>query len=162
MREQWISRRGNFDIDHFEPRADRPDLTCEYDNLLYLSHQINLIRNKKALPDPCNVALGDCLFVHTHGDRMGQIEALNDSGERIIRILRLDNDDATGFRRRVLAILRSLAVNDETTFREWVGFPNDLPDLRPPKRRNPNNTRPDGLHQSALQQREEGTLPEWY
>jgi len=162
VREQWIDRRGNFDIDHFAPRVERPDLTCEYDNLLYLAHQINLIRNKRSLPDPCKLPLGECLRVHSHGDRIGEIEALNKAGEKIIRVLRLDNEDATGFRRRMLAILRSLAVNDEPTFRELVGYPRDLPDLRGARRRNPGNTRPDGVEQSALQLREDGQLLEWH
>ena len=162
VREQWIARPGNFDIDHMEPRADRPDLTCEYDNLLYLTHQVNLVRNRRPLPDPCKFALGECLRVHSDGDRVGEVEALNELGERIIRILRLDSEDATGFRRRMFAILRSLAINDVRMFRQLVGFPSDLPDLRAAKRRNRDNTRPEGIRQSALQLRENGTLPNWY
>lgn len=164
VREQWIGRRGNFDIDHLKPRAERPDLTCDYDNLLYLTHQMNLVRSKRPLPDPCQLALGDCLRVHPNGDRVGEIEAINENefGERIIRVLRLDSEDATGFRRRILEMLRSFAITDEAQFREWIGFPNELPNLRRPKRRNKGNTRPGGLNQSALYLRENGTLSEWY
>lgn len=162
VREQWVSRTGNFDIDHWKPRAERPDLTCEYDNLFYVFHPLNLIRSKKSLPNPSTVALADCLHVYPNGVRMGEIEALNISGERIIQVLRLDSVDSTGFRRRVLSMLRSLAVTDERTFREMVGFPKDLPDLRPSKRRNKGNTRPAGLDQSDLNLRESGMLSEWY
>jgi len=162
IREKWIGRPGNFDIDHFQPRAERPDFTCEYDNLLYLSHQSNLIRNKRSLPDPCAVCLGKSLRVFPNGSRTGEIEAIDITGERVIQILRLDSEDATGFRKRILTILHSLAVHDEASFRDWVGFPRDLPDLRPPKRRNPGNTRPEGLSESALAVHERGELSEWY
>lgn len=162
VREQWITRSGNFDIDHLQPRAERPDLTTEYDNLLYLSHQVNLIRNKRSLLDPCTIALGECLRVFPNGSRMGEIEALDVNGERIIQALRLDSEDATGFRRRILALLHSYAIHDEAAFREWVGFPRALPDLRPPKRRNPGNTRSEGLLDSALAVFERGELSEWY
>ncbi len=163
VREQWcFDRRGNFDIDHLEPRAERPDLTCDYNNLLYLTHQVNLVRNKWSLPNPCKFALGECLRVYPDGDRVGEVEALNDTGERVISVLRLDSEDAIGFRRRMFSILRSLAVNDEATFRQLVGFPSELPDLRGAKRRNPGNTRPAGIRLSAFQLRENGTLPSWY
>lgn len=162
VREQWISRPGNFDIDHFAPQVERPDLICEYDNLLYLAHTINLIRNKRPLPDPCKIALGKCLRVHATGKRIGEIEALNEMGERIIAVLRLDSEDATGFRRRILSMLRSLAINDEASFRDWVGYPDYLPNLSETNRRNSGNTRPDGIHGSAFEEREKGRLPDWY
>jgi DUF971 family protein len=162
IREKWISRTGNFDIDHLKPRAKRPDLTCEYDNLLYLSHQANLTRNKRCVPDPCAVALGKSLRVVVTGERMGEIEGLNPTGTQIIRVLSLDSEDATRFRRNILKTVRSLAIHDEAAFREWVGYPAELPVLRPPHRRNPDNTRPEGLDESALALRERNELPEWY
>jgi hypothetical protein len=162
IREQWITRPGNFDIDHLQPRAERHDLTCEYDNLLYLSHPLNLIRGKRSLPDPCAISLGRSLRVFPNGPRIGEIEALDNTGERIVQVLRLDSEDATGFRRRILKTLHSLAVHDEATFRDWVSFPPNLPDLRPPNRRNPGNSRPAGLVESALAVHERGELSEWY
>jgi hypothetical protein len=35
LREQWGRVGGVFDIDHFLPVSNRPDLAAEYDNLLY-------------------------------------------------------------------------------------------------------------------------------
>lgn len=162
VREQWISRPGNFDIDHLQPRAERPDLTCEYDNLLYLSHQANLIRNKRSVPNPCAVALGRSLRVVVTGERMGEIEGLDPTGTQIISVLRLDSEDATQFRRHMLEIARLYAIHDEAAFRKWAGFPPELPALHPPHRRNPGNTRPEGLNESALALRERNELPEWY
>ncbi len=162
VREQWISRLGNFDIDHLQPRAERPDLTCEYDNLLYLSHQANLVRSKRSLPDPCVVSLGDSLRIVPTGDRTGEIEGLDATGTQVIRVLGLDSEDATRFRRNILRIARSLAMNDEVAFREWVAFPPILPELRPPHRRNSGNMRPEGLNDSALALKERNELPDWY
>jgi len=162
VREQWLGRTGNFDIDHFAPRSERPDLTNEYDNLLYLAHRTNLVRNKSALPDPCGIALGECLYVIPAGDRIGEIESLNEIGAQVIQILRLDSEDATGFRRRILGTIRSHAEHDPQQFREWVGFPAELPDLSESKRRNSENTRPEGVKKSALRLRENGQLSDWY
>lgn len=162
VREQWISRPGNFDIDHLQPQAERQDLACEYENLLYLSHQTNLTRNKRSVPDPCKIALGNSLHVVVSGERIGEIEGLDATGNQIIRVLGLDSEDATRYRRNVIAIARSLAIHDESMFREWVGFPSELPDLRPPRRRNPDNTRPEGVNESHLARHERNELCEWY
>jgi hypothetical protein len=65
IRETWPP--SSFHIDHLQPQAERSDLTCEYDNLLYIAGQLNLIRGKRRLEDPCLVSLGKCLFVHPKG-----------------------------------------------------------------------------------------------
>lgn len=93
---------------------------------------------------------------------MGEIEGLDRTGNRIIRVLRLDSEDATRYRRNILKIVRLLAIHDEVVFREWVGFPPELPDLRPPHRRNRGNTRPEGLNENVLARCERNELPEWY
>ena len=56
VRETWP--QSSFHIDHLKPRAEREDLTCEYDNLLYIAGRLNLIRGKRALDDPCRIGLG--------------------------------------------------------------------------------------------------------
>jgi hypothetical protein len=89
------------------------------------------------------------------------IEARNGSkiGQQIIRVLRLDSDDATQMRRDWIGILRSVARTDEQLFRKFIGFPTKLPDLAKAKAR---NTRKPGLKQSARYLFDAGTLPEWY
>lgn len=160
IRETWIERSGNFDIDHIEPQIHRPDLTAVYDNLIYLKHGLNLVRGKKPVPDPCAVALGRCLRVVTEGDRVGVMDPLNDIGERVERILRLNSDDAVTFRKNWLGILRSAAMNDEVLFRRLIGYPADLPDLH--RKQAENNDREAGLQKSAHFLRESGKLQEWY
>ena len=118
---------------------------------------MNLIRGRRPLPNPCDVALGDCLTVDPI---TAEIQALNPSGERIVRVLRLDSRDAVDLRRKWLGILRSTAVTDEELFREFVGYPNELPDLA--HRQEPRNSRPDGVNQSAHKLRITGELPDWY
>jgi hypothetical protein len=159
FREAWPQTR--FHIDHLVSQKDRPDLVCDYDNLILLEGRLNLVKGKRRLPDPCKVALGDCLIVHTVGERMGCIEARNGSkiGELVIRVLRLDSDDATNTRRLWLELLRAAARINESLFRELIGYPKDLPDLRATKVK---NTRESGLSQSAKLLSNSGNLPEWY
>lgn len=159
-REQWIAKTGSFDIDHLKPRAACPALLCDYDNLVYVAHGLNLVRGKRELLDPCQFALGDCLSVEPTGERMGEIKALNEIGERIIGVLRLDSEDATGYRRRWLGVLYCAAATDEKLFRELVGYPKELPNLFP--RKPIGNDRPDGLAKSAYHLKHLGRLPEWY
>jgi hypothetical protein len=160
VRETWLGRLANFDIDHLEAKTSRPDLTCEYDNLLYLTHRLNLIRGKRRIPDPCRVALGQCLQVHTQGDRLGYIATLNEIGERIERIFRLNSEDAVAERVKWLRIMRAAAANDEALFRQLIGYPTDLPDLH--GKRETENTRKAGLQESARFLLVSGKLPEWY
>ena len=157
IREQWISRKANFDIDHLESRSSRSDLVCDYNNLLYVTHRVNLVHGKRPLPDPCKVALGKCLEVDPE---TGEIRALNDVGGRIISILKLDSDDATADRLMWLRILRCAAQGDEGLFRRLIGYPSDLYDLS--KAQEENNSRPSGIAESAFECDQAGTLPEWY
>jgi hypothetical protein len=159
VRETWPWASGNFDIDHLEPQASHPDEICKYDNLLYLQHRINLIRGKRPIPDPCRIALGKCIGIITNGDRIGQIETFNETGERIVSVFKLNSDDAVANRTKWLGIMRSLARTDEGLFRQFVGYPTELPDLR--KMRNKENTRKAGLKKSARVLQALGRLPEW-
>lgn len=159
FRETWPQTR--FHIDHLIPKKERPDLACDYDNLILLEGRLNLVKGKRRVPDPCKVALGKCLLVYTSGERMGCIEACDDSnvGEQIIRVLRLDSEDATNTRRLWLELLRAAAQANDKLFRELIGYPKNLPDLRGTKAR---NKRESGLDQSAKHLRDIGALAEWY
>lgn len=159
FRETWPQTR--FHIDHLIPQKERPDLVCDYDNLILLEGRLNLVKGKRRVPDPSKVALGKCLLVHADGERMGCIEARdgNKIGEQIIRVLRLDSEDATNTRRLWLELLRAAAQANEKLFRELIGYPKQLPDLRAAK---VGNTREKGLLQSARHLQHIGALPEWY
>ena len=58
--------------------------------------------------------------------------------------------------------LAVLELYEPELYRKYMGFPDDLPDLRPPKRRVPRNTRPEGALNCYFALRERGELPEMY
>lgn len=159
LRETWPQTR--FHIDHLISQKERPDLVCDYDNLILLEGRLNLVKGKRRLPDPCKVALGKHLVVCTNGERMGCVEARDNSktGEWIIRVLRLDSDDATQIRRDWIGILRSVAQTNETLFRKFIGYPKNLPDLRGAKVKNKKES---GLSRSAKHLLDNKNLPDWY
>ncbi|MGO8699345.1 MAG: hypothetical protein ACLQVY_16685 [Limisphaerales bacterium] len=159
LRETWPQTR--FHIDHLIPQKERHDLVCEYDNLILLEARLNLVKGKRRLPDPCKVGLGKHLLVCTAGERTGCIEARNGSeiGIWIIRVLRLDSEDATQVRREWIAILWSVAQTDEELFRKFIGYPKSLPDLQALRAENKRET---GLRQSAKHLLDNGKLPDWY
>lgn len=158
MREAWPQTQ--FHIDHFVSQHDRPDLEYEYTNLILLEGRLNLVKGKKRVPDPGKIALGECLHVHTDGERAGEIEPRNETGEWIVRVLRLDSDDATRTRRQWLSILRAVAQTDETLFCELVGYPKNLPDLSSVHA--PQNIKPAAVALCAARRLADGTLPGWY
>jgi hypothetical protein len=160
LRETWPQTR--FHIDHLISQKERPDLVCAYDNLILLEGRLNLVKGKRRVPDPCKVPLGKHLLVYTSGEKTGYIEARDGSqiGNWIIRVLRLESEDATQIRRDWIGILRSVARTDEHLFRKFIGYPKqNLPDLGATKVR---NTREAGLRQSAKQLLDNGNLPNWY
>ena len=159
-REVWRDMRERLHIDHFQPQALRNDLKCEYTNLLYLCPACNSQKSDSILPDPCAVALADCLEVH--GD--GRIEAKNGNpeGEALIDLLALDDPLTVARRRRMIGMLRSLAETNWAAFVDWMGFPEDLPDLSLPPVP-PSNSKPDGVRESFFERNNRsGGLPEVY
>ena len=96
-----------------------------------------------------------------NGERTGCIESRDNSetGEWIIRVLRLDSDDATQIRRDWIGILRSVARTDEPLFRKFIGYPKNLPELQATRVK---NTRKAGLGRSAKRLLDSGNLPDWY
>lgn len=107
-REQWGLARGLWDIDHFIPQSRDPNLALEYDNLLYVCRTCNSTKSFHLIPDPCDLALGDCLHVNEDGT----ITALNDDGVLLIEVLRLDNEDYRRFRNLVIKTSQVLATHD--------------------------------------------------
>lgn len=156
-REQWSLLLGNWDIDHFEPQSRAPDKSLDYENLLYVCRTCNLNKSDSLVVDPCGVALGELMQV----DADGMITSLNDEGELLIQVLRLNNADYTNFRRRMLSILAAVEQQEPETFVALMGYPDELPALRllnPPS----GNSRPEGIENSCLVRREKGDLPEIY
>jgi HNH endonuclease len=156
-REQWYGRGASFHIDHFTPVAIDDGGKCDYANLLYACATCN--EAKKAVlgvPNPCEVAFSDCLRILPDG----HIEALNDDGKRLRQVLRLDSESNVRHRFRWMRNLEVLRTANPALYQEFMGFPDDLPDLR--KKLAPSNTKPEGAAICYLALRERGELPAMY
>ena len=71
-REQWPSRGTAFHIDHFIPVASSASGICEYTNLLYACAACNEAKSAiLGIPDPCQIAFGDCLRIASDGHVRG-------------------------------------------------------------------------------------------
>ncbi len=127
IHEQWGQCKGHFDIDHFEPRALRPDLATDYDNLVYACHTCNLDKSSKTIPDPTVHAYGRCLEIHDDGT----IHPLSPEGEILIDELDLDAKSRVVFRKIILAIIKLAAVhNEDDLLDSMLGLPHNLPALK--------------------------------
>jgi hypothetical protein len=156
-REQWYDRGATFHIDHFIPVTAEPDRQCEYSNLLYACATCN--EAKKAIlgvPDPCKVAFHDCVCIMADGS----VKALNDCGEKLTQTLRLNSESNVRSRSRWMRMLEVLRTKEPTLYLEYMGFPDDLPDLQ--KKRVPSNTKPEGVSNCYLALRNRGALPTMY
>jgi hypothetical protein len=157
QREQWCGRGTTFHIDHFTPVAADEDRECEYENLLYACATCNEAKNAiRDVPNPCEVPFRDCLRILPNG----HVEALNDDGEKLRRILGLDSDKSVAYRSRWMRTIEMLRTTAPDLYQEFMGFPDDLPDLR--KKRVSNNTKPEGVANCYFALRERGLLPPMY
>lgn len=159
-REVWRDMRQRMHIDHFKPQAIRKDLIGEYANLLYACPACNGLKSDRVLPDPCAVALGNCLHVHDDGQIVAKDK--NGVGQALIDELALDDPLTTKRRRKIIGTLRSLAETNWPLFVDWMKFPEDLPNLDDPKYKSPHNDKPHGVAQSYFEKKRRGELPEVY
>ena len=156
-REQWDNRGGTFHVEHFIPASLDPNGACEYSNLLYACASCNEAKQAiLGLPNPCQVAFNDCLRVMADG----RIDALNSDGEKLKQVLRLDSEKNVRDRCRWMRALEALRAKDPDLYQEYMGFPEDLPDLR--TKQPPGNPRPDGAVNCYFALRERGELPATY
>lgn len=156
-RELWDPRGTAFHIEHSVPVKEHPEGECDYSNLLYACATCN--EAKKAIlevPDPCKVPFHLCLRILPDG----KIETLNDAGRKLTQVLRLDSARNVENRYRWMRTLQALESANPALYREYMGFPRDLPDLR--TKRLPNNTKPEGTASCYFVLRERGALPATY
>lgn len=162
-RERWEANghRG-FSAEHIQPRAVRPDLICDYDNLLYACVTCNSARQDNQLPvDPSRQSLSQ----HLRMTKDGRVEPRTDKGAQLIEICQLNRATLVGFRRRLQAAVAVLvamnSVEAESVLRDIMTYPDDLPNLaalRPPG----GNQRPNGVRHCCSEQRRRGELPDFY
>lgn len=158
-RERWMDVRRGYQIDHFIPKKIRSDLRADYDNLLYLCAACNNLKGASLLPDPCKVALRDCLLFHDDGT-VEAIDPCMTEGVRLIEILDLDQPQLVEFRRCKIGSIKSHSVYDRELYLHQMGYPSDMPDLT--SEIPPNNDRPDGIMESCRSRQNVGTLPPVY
>ncbi len=157
-RETWLTLRKDYEIDHFLPKSDHPDVERDYDNLVFACRECNGTKATKHLPSPEEMAYGECLSV----DRKGEIKPKNKSkaGQAIIEALDLNGREYVAMRRKILDLLAEYKPGSKT-FKHFFGYPEDLPDLS--KERNPKtNKRPEGIRISHYERDLRGELPTSY
>ncbi len=157
-REQWHKGRYGFHVDHLVPQSEEPRRVDDYDNLVYACATCNLLKKGfVGVPDPCKVAYATSLRVGADG----RIEALDRDGVLLVKVLRLENDENTEYRRVMLEILELARLHDRSLYVELLRYPDDLPNLaakRPPG----GNSRPKGVAKSHLARRQRAELDETY
>ncbi|MBY0231893.1 MAG: hypothetical protein K2W96_21635 [Gemmataceae bacterium] len=156
-REAWLPQgHAALGVEHLDPRSIAA-APAEYDRLAYSCCQCNSHRGTRALPfDP-----SDGLGAHVENRRDGTIRARTLFGARFILACGLDRAELTRFRRLMIELLDHLAGTAPALLRQWLAYPDDLPDLsllRPPG----GNARPEGIARSAFARRARGELPETY
>src|SRR5258708_7931276 len=88
-----------FAVEHLKPKKKYPNLICEYENLVYACLKCNSFKGELAgVPSPCAAIYANQIEVRSDGT----IHGLTQVGKKMIRVLRLDRDDLTEFRRRYL------------------------------------------------------------
>lgn len=155
-RETWLTLRSDYEIDHFLPKSDHPNVERDYDNLVYACSRCNRTKASKYLPSPEIIGYGACMRVNENGE----IHALNNNGVTIIESLGLDAPDYTGMRRNVLNFL-SEAPYGGKILKQLLGYPELLPDLTK-ERRPKHNIRENGVCNSHYERKRQGKLAKYY
>jgi hypothetical protein len=157
QREAWGRVDAIFDLDHLRPISSHPSLVLVYDNMLYTCTTCNLAKQDREVPDPCKVLLR----AHLQLDASGVLTPRTPDATRTVNILNLNRRRAVEHRKLWMEIVRLARAFNPDLYRRLMGFPDDLPDLSrlsPPG----GNSRPNGVEQSYLIQRQRGTLPATY
>src|SRR6516225_8523959 len=102
-RETWYpSRQGAFAVDHILPQLKRPDLVCDYDNLVYACLRCNSFKQDFETLDPSRGALDE----HLYFEPDGSVVARTDDGREFILLFHLNAAPASDVRNEKLRILR--------------------------------------------------------
>ncbi len=156
-REAWLTRRQNWQIDHFVPKSIHPQGALDYDNLVLACSCCNHSKAAHLVPDPGKIGYGTCLEVTNEGE----IRPLNNDGFTLIEAMGLDEEDYREFRRAVIEWLDELPRNGKP-FRRLFGYPKDLPDLSQEPKPPGGNKRARGIDESFFEQRRRNELADFY
>jgi hypothetical protein len=156
-RQKW-ARTDIWSVDHLVPQTDAPDRECDYENLVLTCQWCNSRKLADSVPDPVAVAYGKCLQVD---DASGEVRSLNEDGEILIRVLKLNHLGQVRTRRERIRTLMIMARHAPDEWKRQMGFPEELPNLR---RKSPpgGNSRPKGLDECYYELQRTDRLPEVY
>ena len=161
VRETWSpSGDQHLGVEHFRPKSIHPEQRLKYDNLLYCCNACNSNLGTRVALNPCSQSLAD----HLRIGQSGEIEALIETGERLLEELRPNARVRVEYRKKLLHLAKRLADLPDADQREivpeWFGYPTDPPDLS--SLRPPENSRPGGIRSSFFERSEAGELPPYY
>jgi hypothetical protein len=154
FREAWLTRRQNWQIDHFVPKSIHPEGALDYDNLVFACSCCNHSKAAHLVPDLSKVGYGTC--VEVSGD--GEIRPLNDDGITLIEAMGLNQEDYREFRLAVFEWLDELPRHGKSIQRLF-GYPKNLPDLSQEPQPPGGNKRSNGIHESCFERKKRGELP---
>lgn len=157
VREKWYQDGSDiFGVDHIYPKSKDATRECDYANLIYACNRCNSCKGKSTPGlDPFAQSFEDLLAVGEDGT----IRAKNARGKQMIRLFSLDSSERTRYRAMIIRLIKKLRTVADR--RAWMGFPDNLPDLRlllPPK----GNDQPEGVEECYFVLRERGLLPDTY
>lgn len=162
LREVWGQLSGDFEVEHFLPRAQRADLALTYENLVYSCANCNRRKSTRLVPDPAVVAYGDCVEVDLD---TGEIRAKSDDGIRLVDELALDQPKKTKQRLFYIDAMRAFAASRLDKHRLYMGLPkpSEMPDLANLERMPKSNSKAEGVQQSWFARHQRGeAFPEFY
>lgn len=157
FREKW-NQDGHsyFGVDHIISKSTESSLECDYTNLVYACNYCNSCKGKLTHGlDPFTESFEDLVSVSEDGT----IRAKCARGTLMIKLFNLDSLERTRYRSKIISVVKKLSTIEDR--REWMGFPDNLPDLRlllPPQ----GNDRPEGVEECYFVLRERGQLPVTY
>lgn len=154
VRENWCRGRRIFELDHQASQVSLPELSLVYENLAYSCRDCNGIKNASNFTQ---IPTDQDLVINEDGT----IASTSSLGKIAIGLFYLDGQEITDFRAFIIRSLRnSILCNDVSNIKQLLGYPKKLPNLG--RLRPPQNSKPDGILQSAYERRKRNELPDYY
>lgn len=162
-RETW-SQSGDYEfgVEHILPKSlpEYEHLACVYTNLLYACNRCNNVKGTRILLDPCRESFSKHMYVES----TGEIKWFTSEGQKIVRMLKVNDAARIRFRRNLIALYASLIEKPDCEaaklIRGYRAYPVELPDLS--KKINPGNSKPGGIAMSHFERKKRGELDDIY
>jgi 5-methylcytosine-specific restriction endonuclease McrA len=155
--EQWGQATGEFEVDHFQPQAFRPDRAADYSNLVYACRRCNSVKLDHEVADPFAMMCVEQIRILPDGTLRG----LSQAATKLMMQLDLNSPRMTEWRILWMRIVDLAKQRDPLLLKQLIGFPKNLPNLknlRPPA----GNSRLEGIMESWAYLSKQGKLPDSY